>query len=258
MKKTYFVSDFHLGVNARLTSLEREKQICRWLDKVSADAEAIYLVGDVFDYWFEYKTVIPKGFSRLLGKLAELRDKNIPIYFFTGNHDMWMFRYFEDEMGIPIYRQPIVREIHGKTFFIGHGDGLGPKDYGYKIIKKIFANPICQWLYARLHPNFGLPLMRYFSDKSRDAQDPAIESYFKGAENEFLILYTNKKIDELAADFFIFGHRHLPIDWLLKNGKTRYINTGEWLYATTYAVFDGQDVSLYIYENENITFHKNH
>ncbi len=258
MKKTYFVSDFHLGVDARLTSLEREKQICRWLDKVSADAEAIYLVGDVFDYWFEYKTVIPKGFSRILGKLAEVRDKNISIYFFTGNHDMWMFHYFEDEMGIPIYRTPIVRQIHGKTFFIGHGDGLGPKDYGYKMIKKIFANPVCQWLYARLHPNFGLPLMRYFSSKSRDSQDPAIESYFKGAEKEYLILYTNKKIDELAPDFFIFGHRHLPIDWILKNGTTRYINLGEWLYATTYAVFDGTDVSLQIFENENITFHTNH
>lgn len=258
MKKTYFVSDFHLGVDARLSSLDREKQICRWLDKVSLDAEAIYLVGDVFDYWFEYKTVIPKGFSRVLGKLAALRDKNIAIYFFTGNHDMWMFHYFEDEMGIPIYRKPIVREIHGKTFFIGHGDGLGPKDYGYKIIKKIFANPLCQWLYARLHPNVGLPLMRYFSSKSRDSQDPAIESSFKGAEKEYLILYTNKKIDELAPDFFIFGHRHLPIDWILKNGTTRYINLGEWLYATTYAVFDGTDVSLQIFENENITFHTNH
>ena len=166
IKKTYFASDFHLGINARLSSLDRERQICRWLDLVSQDAEAIYLVGDVFDYWFEYKSVIPKGFSRILGKLAEVRDKNIPIYFFTGNHDMWMFRYFEDELGIPIYRQPIIREIHGKTFFIGHGDGLGPGDYGYKMIKKIFANKTCQWLFARLHPNFGLWLMNFFSGKS--------------------------------------------------------------------------------------------
>ena len=188
MKKTYFVSDFHLGVDARLSSLEREKQICRWLDMVSLDAEAIYLVGDVFDYWFEYKTVIPKGFSRILGKLAELRDKNIPIYFFTGNHDMWMFRYFEEELGIPIYRKPIVRDIHGKTFLIGHGDGLGPGDHGYKFIKKVFAHPVNQWLFARLHPNFALPLMRFFSGKSRDAQDPAVENRFRGSEKEYLIL----------------------------------------------------------------------
>lgn len=258
MKKTYFASDFHLGINARLSSLDRERQICRWLDMVSQDAEAIYLVGDVFDYWFEYKSVIPKGFSRILGKLAEVRDKNIPIYFFTGNHDMWMFRYFEDELGIPIYRQPIVREIQGKTFFIGHGDGLGPGDYGYKMIKKVFANKICQWLFARLHPNFGLWLMNFFSGKSRDAQDPSVEKQFLGENNEWLVVYTNKKIETTPADYFIFGHRHLPIDWMLKNEKSRYINLGDWLFQNTYAVFDGTNISLQTFENQDVTIYKNH
>ena len=258
MKKTYFASDFHLGINARLSSLDRERQICRWLDMVSQDAEAIYLVGDVFDYWFEYKSVIPKGFSRILGKLAEVRDKNIPIYFFTGNHDMWMFRYFEDELGIPIYRQPIVREIQGKTFFIGHGDGLGPGDYGYKMIKKVFANKICQWLFARLHPNFGLWLMNFFSGKSRDAQDPSVEKQFLGENNEWLVVYTNKKIETTPADYFIFGHRHLPIDWMLKNEKSRYINLGDWLFQNTYAVFDGTNIFLQTFENQDVTIYKNH
>ena len=258
MKKTYFVSDFHLGIDARLTSLERERMICRWLDFIKQDAEAIYLVGDVFDYWFEYKSVIPKGFSRILGKLSELRDAGIPIFFFTGNHDMWMFRYFETEMDIPIYRQPIVKEIHGKTFFIGHGDGLGPGDHGYKFIKKIFANPICQWLFARLHPNFGLGLMHFFSGKSRDSQDPSIEMQFSGEEKEWLVVYSNKKVEEVPADFFIFGHRHLPIDWMLKNGKSRYINLGEWLFANTYAVFDGKNILIKTFENEHVTIHTNH
>ena len=258
IKKTYFASDFHLGINARLSSLDRERQICRWLDLVSQDAEAIYLVGDVFDYWFEYKSVIPKGFSRILGKLAEVRDKNIPIYFFTGNHDMWMFRYFEDELGIPIYRQPIIREIHGKTFFIGHGDGLGPGDHGYKMIKKIFANKTYQWLFARLHPNFGLWLMNFFSGKSRNAQDPSVEKQFLGENKEWLVVYTNKKIETVDADYFIFGHRHLPIDWMLKNEKSRYINLGDWLFQNTYAVFDGTNISLQTFENQDVTIYKNH
>lgn len=258
MKKTYFASDFHLGIDARLTSLEREKLICRWLDAVRHDAEAIYLVGDVFDHWFEYKTVIPKGFSRILGKLAELRDANIPIYFFTGNHDMWMFSYLETEMGIPIYRQPIVREIHGKKFFIGHGDGLGPGDYGYKFIKKVFANPVCQWFFARLHPNFGLGAMHFFSGKSRAAQDPSVETSFLGAEKEWLILYSNKKLDEIAADFFIFGHRHLPIDWVLKNEKSRYINLGEWLTQATYVSYDGVTLAHHTFDTTDTTIYKNY
>lgn len=259
MKKTYFASDFHLGVNARLTSIERERQIVRWLDYVSADAEAIYLVGDIFDYWFEYNKVIPKGFTRLLGKLAELRDTGLPIYFFTGNHDMWMFRYFSDEMGIPIYREPIIREINGKQFFIGHGDGLGPGDYGYKFIKRVFANPINQWLFARIHPNLGVGMMKYFSSKSREGQDPSVEHTFLGPENEWLISFANEKIntDLPQIDYFIFGHRHLAIDWTLQNGKSRYINLGEWLHSNTFAVYDSQGLTIKTYENENIKIYSN-
>jgi UDP-2,3-diacylglucosamine hydrolase len=255
----YFASDFHLGIDARLTSLERERQIVRWLDQVSRDAEAIYLVGDVFDRWFEYKTVVPKGYTRLLGKLAELRDGGLPVYFFTGNHDMWVFRYFEDEMGIPIYRQPIIRELHGKTFFIGHGDGLGPGDYGYKFIKKVFANPVCQWAFARLHPNLGLGLMSFFSGKSRAAQDPSVEYQFLGADREWLIQFANATLKEQPTiDYFVFGHRHLPIDWRLEGGKARYINLGEWMNFNTYAAFDGQNISLQVFENQSVKIFSNH
>jgi UDP-2,3-diacylglucosamine hydrolase len=248
MKKVYFASDFHLGIDARLSSRDREKQIVRWLDQIRVDAHSIYLVGDVFDFWFEYKTVVPKGYVRLLGKLAALRDEGIPIYFFTGNHDMWMFRYFEEELGIPIYREPIVREIMGKTFFIGHGDGLGPGDHGYKFIKRVFANRFCQWLFERLHPNFGIGLAQYWSGKSRGAQKE--EAKYLGEEKEWLISYVRRKIKEVQADYFIFGHRHLPIDYTIQGTHSRYINLGEWMNFNSYAVFDGKELELTFFENE--------
>ena len=248
MQKIYFASDFHLGLHARLSSRERELQIVRWLNMVSADAKELYLVGDVFDYWFEYKKAVPKGFVRLLGKLGELRDAGLPIYFFTGNHDMWMFKYMEEEFGIPIYRKPIIREFNGKRFFIGHGDGLGPGDYGYKFIKAVFSNPICQWLYERLHPNFGLWLMQVSAGSSRKA-NPAIPK-FLGPEKERLIQFCNACLDTEKIDYFVFGHRHLPIDFTLKNGKSRYVNLGDWLFYNSYAVWDGNELSLSFYENE--------
>jgi UDP-2,3-diacylglucosamine hydrolase len=245
--KTYFASDFHLGVPARLSSKEREKQIVRWLNSIADDAKAIYLVGDVWDFWFEYSTVVPKGSIRLLGKLAELRDHGIPIHFFIGNHDMWMFRYLEDELEIPIHRKPIIEEIDGKSFFIGHGDGLGPGDHGYKFIKKVFANPVCQWLFERIHPNFGIGLANFWSQKSR-AYNPE-DAHFLGEDKEWLVAYANRKLDTVAADYFVFGHRHLPIDHTLKNGKSRYINLGEWLNFNSYAVFDGNDIQVQFFEN---------
>jgi UDP-2,3-diacylglucosamine hydrolase len=245
MKKTYFASDFHLGVDGRHSSRQREQILVRWLETIRQDAEAIYLVGDLFDFWFEYRTVVPKGHVRLLGKLAELRDRGIPIYFFTGNHDMWIFRYFEEELDIPTYRKPVVREIGGKKFMIGHGDGLGPGDHGYKFLKRVFANPFCQWLFERLHPNLGISIARFWSGKSRAGQ---AEEQFLGEEKEWLIQYANEVLEKEYFDYFIFGHRHLPIDHTLKNGKSRYINLGEWLYQYTYAVFDGEDLYLRNFE----------
>ena len=244
--KTYFASDFHLGVEGRLSSRARERQIVRWLESIRHDAAAIYLVGDVFDFWFGYKHVVPKGYVRLLGKLAELRDAGIPIYYFTGNHDMWMFRYLETELDIPIYRAPITRRIGNRVFHIGHGDGLGPGDHGYKFIKKVFNNPLCQWAFARLHPNFGIGLANYWSRRSREGQTEAAR--FLGADREWLISYANERLATEAIDFFVFGHRHLPIDYTLNNGRSRYINLGDWVDFNSYAVFDGNDLRIEFYE----------
>lgn len=245
-KKIYFASDFHLGLDASLSSLERELIIIKWLDFIRPDVGELYLVGDIFDYWFEYSEVIPKGFSRLLAKLREFRDDGIPVFFFTGNHDMWMFSYFKNELGIPIFREPIIRTFENKRFFIGHGDGLGPGDHGYKMIKAIFANPFCQWLFARIHPNSGIKLMRYFSQRSR-SQDRESKT-FLGADKEWLVLFADDYLKKDAIDYFIFGHRHLPIDHTLKNGHARYINLGDWISHFTYAVFDGNTVELKKFE----------
>ena len=246
-KKTYFASDFHLGAPARLSSEERERQLVGWMDQIRGDAEALYLVGDLFDFWFEYRTVVPKGFLRFQAKLTEWRSAGIPIYFFTGNHDMWMFRYFEEELGIPVYREPIVREIGGKTFYIGHGDGLGPGDKAYKLLKRVFANPVAQWLFRWLHPDIGMWVANSWSRRSRES--PRDTRSFFGPEKEWLIAYSNAKLDTQPADFYIFGHRHLPIDYTLKNGTSRYINLGDWTHFNSYAAYDGTDVQISFFEN---------
>jgi UDP-2,3-diacylglucosamine hydrolase len=226
--------------------LIREKRFVKWLDEIKLDAQEIYLMGDLFDFWFEYKHTVPKGFTRLLGKIAEINDSGIPVIFFTGNHDMWMFDYFSKELGVSIYREPITREYNGKTFYLGHGDGLGPGDYGYKFIKKVFANPICQWLFARLHPNFAMGMGNFWSRKSRSANGPSDEK-FTGEENEWLIVYSKEVLQKQHFDYFIFGHRHLPLDIKL-NDKSRYINLGEWINYNSYAVFDGENMELKYYK----------
>jgi UDP-2,3-diacylglucosamine hydrolase len=241
-KKIYFASDFHLGVPDHLNSIAREKRIVQWLDVVKIDAHAVYLLGDIFDFWFEYRQAIPRGFIRLQGKLAELRDAGLSIYFFTGNHDMWMFDYFPQELGIPIYREPIVLKIGDQTILTGHGDGLGPGDGTYKFLKKIFNSAVCQWLFARIHPNLGLGLARFWSRKSR-ISNMKREEKFQGEENEFLLSYCKELEKTQHHDFYIFGHRHLPLD-LVVGEHSRYVNTGEWVHFNTYAVYDGREVEL--------------
>jgi UDP-2,3-diacylglucosamine hydrolase len=239
--KIYFASDCHLGVPDYESSLAREKIFVKWLDSIKSDAKEIYLLGDIFDYWFEYKQVVPKGFVRLLGKLAELSDSGIIIHYFTGNHDMWMFGYFPKELNIQVYRAPVEREISGKKIFIAHGDGLGPADKGYKFIKKVFSNKVCQWLFARLHPNFGIWLAKYFSRKSRIANG-SNDEIFLGEEKERLIQYIIEKEKSNHFDYYIFGHRHLPID--MKIGNARYINLGEWVNHFSYAIFEKGNLEL--------------
>lgn len=245
-QKIYFASDFHLGAPNYEKSLEREKLIVRWLDEIKHDAKEIFLVGDLFDFWFEYKHAIPKGFVRLQGKIAELTDSGIPITIFTGNHDMWIFDYIPKELGVKLYRGNITREFNGKKFLIGHGDGLGPGDHGYKFIKKVFANKLCQWAFERLHPNFGLGIGNYWSRKSRKVNADNDE-VFLGEENEWLAIYCREYLQKEHIDYFVFGHRHLPLEIKLNENST-YFNLGEWINYNSYAVFDGEKLELKNYK----------
>ena len=244
-KKIFFASDFHLGMGTPEESRIREQRILRWLDEIESEAEALYLLGDLFDYWFEYKRVVPRGYVRFLGKLAQMVDHGIPVHIFSGNHDVWMFDYLEQELGATVHHKPITLTLRDKLFLLGHGDGLGPGDHGYKFIKKIFRAPINQWLFARLHPNLALWIMKKFSKTSRDAQD---EEGFLGADKEWLVQYAERKITERPYDYLLFGHRHLPIDHLLSNKTSRYLNCGDWIHHNTYVVFDGNQLELKKYE----------
>ncbi len=269
-KKVYFASDNHLGAPDMKTSLPREKKFVAWLDTIKSDAVAIFLLGDLFDFWMEYKRVVPKGFVRTLGKLAEISDSGIPIYYFVGNHDLWMNGYFEEELSIPVFHKPkeftfsmVAKNLNGTdtedksdasrtsasetSFFIGHGDGLGPGDKGYKRMKKVFTNPICQWLFKRLlHPDFGMRIGHYMSVKNKliSGDDDA---KFLGEENEWLAIYSKKKLEEQHRDYFVFGHRHLPLEISLSD-TSKYVNLGDWIQYYTYGEFDGETFELKTYK----------
>ncbi len=245
-KKIYFASDFHLGAPNYEKSLIREKKIVRWLDHIKKDAKEIYLIGDVFDFWFEYKHAIPKGFVRLQGKIAELTDNGIPIHLFTGNHDMWIFDYIPKELGVQLHREPIVKEFFNQKVYIGHGDGLGPGDFNYKILKKIFSNKLCIWAFERLHPNFGIWLADTSSKKSR-AKTGNDDAKFLGEDKEWLVLYCKEILEKQHVDYFVFGHRHLPLNIKLNDNST-YINTGDWLKYFTYLEMSTESVELKTWE----------
>ena len=244
--KTYFLSDFHLGAPNAADSLVREQKIVAFLDEIKNEAEQIFIVGDLFDFWYEYKKVVPKGYVRILGKLAELTDAGIPIHFFVGNHDMWMKDYFQKELNIPVYFEPKEFTINNKKFLIGHGDGLGPNDKGYKFIKKLFRNKICQWLFGVLPPQVGIGIADFFSRKSR-AKTGSRNEVFLGEEKEWLVIYCKEILQKQHYDYFIFGHRHLPLDIQLST-QSKYINLGDWIKYFTYAVFDGENATLEYYK----------
>lgn len=242
--KIYFASDFHLGIPNHVDSLVREKKIVHWLNQISADAKAIYLVGDLFDYWFEYEHVVPRGYVRLLGKLAELKDSGIDVHIFTGNHDLWMFGYFEEELNIPVHHNSIQFTANGKKFFVGHGDGIGPGDNGFKFMKKIFTSRFAQWLYSLLHPYLSFKLARYFSYNSRMMNE---EEKFLGEDKEWQIVYAREVLQKEHYDYFIFGHRHIVLEYPLNNSST-FINLGDWVRHFTYAVFDGERCTIQHFE----------
>lgn len=244
-KQIYFASDFHLGAPSLAQSRERELKVVNWLSAIENSASAIFLVGDIFDFWFEYNHVIPKGFSRFQGKIAALTDKGIPIIFFSGNHDMWMANYFKEEFGVQVFHENQAYVVNGKKLMVGHGDGLGPGDYKYKFLKKVFRNKVCQWAFRWLHPNVGMAIAQTWSSKSRISNLKYDESFL--GEGEWLWTYCREVEKTNHHDYYIFGHRHLPLD-LEAGPGSRYINLGEWINHFTYAVFDGTRVELRKFE----------
>lgn len=240
--KIYFVSDLHLGVPSREESLVREKHFVKWLDKVSGDASEIYLMGDVFDFWFEYRRAVPKGFTRMLGKLAELSDAGVVLHYFAGNHDLWLKDYFKEELGAQIYFKPEIRMMHGNTFFIHHGDGLGPGDHKYKFAKWVFTRKFFQWCYSWVHPDFGIRIASFFSGRSRK-KNLKSEGVDYG-EKEFQWIFAKETLKENPQiDYFVFGHRHIAKFQELEPGKT-FVNLGDWIDNFTYLEVSKDGVEL--------------
>ena len=247
-KQIYFASDFHLGYPNAIESKKREKLIIEWLDSIKDDCQELFLLGDVFDFWYEYKSVVPKGNVRLLGKIAEFVDSGIPVTMFTGNHDQWLFGYLAEEIGVTILSEPLIKEFNGKKLFIHHGHALGSYDKGMNFLNKIFTNRTLQWLFARLHPNFAFGFARRWSAHNREKKTFEASNYL-GNDREWLYLFANEVLTKEHYDYFIFGHRHVAMDKKLSE-KSTLINTGNWISNTSYAVFDGKEVKTKIYKPE--------
>jgi UDP-2,3-diacylglucosamine hydrolase len=246
-QKVYFASDFHFGSLPASDSLERERKVVRWLSSIEHDAAHIFLVGDLFDFWFEYAKVVPRGFVRFLGKLAELSDKGIPVTVFTGNHDMWMFGYFTEELGIPVHRRPLDVQVNSLLLHIAHGDGLGPGDRQYKVLKRIFENPFLRWCFARLHPNFAFTIAHAWS-RGRRNHNGIVDTPFSVPEKEYIWVYCKEQQALKHRDYYVLGHRHIPLD-LEIDANSRYINLGEWFHSCTFAVCDGNNIELRKFED---------
>ena len=245
-KKVYFASDQHFGSPSPWESKIREMRFIRWLDSIKNDAQVLFLMGDLFDFWHEWKYVVPKGYIRVLGKIAELKDLGIEVYFFVGNHDLWMKNYFEEELGIPVYFDKRLYSINSKKLLLAHGDGLGPGDIGYKRMKKLFTNPLAQWAFKWLHPDIAMKVALYFSQKNKMISGEE-DKAFLGEDKEFLIVYSKEKLKSEHFDYFVYGHRHLPMILDL-NENSKYVNLGDWISYFTYGVFDGTDFKLEVFE----------
>lgn len=247
--KTYFVSDAHLGSWVLQDRLANEKKLVRWMDSIKPDCEALYLMGDMIDFWFEYKQAVPKGYTRFFGKIAEFTDAGIPVHWFAGNHDIWLFNYVQEELGVTVYRQETEVLIQGKKFFLAHGDGLGDPSRQFRMLRRIFHNRFNQKLFNCLHPDLGLKFGLNWAKHSRLKREYNPETYL-GEDKEYLIQYSKKHLAEKgadAADFYIFGHRHILLD-LMISAKSRIIILGDWFRLFTYASFDGTVLELLSFE----------
>lgn len=240
-KKVYFLSDFHLGAKSHPNSHETERKLCRFLDFAKQDAKAIYLVGDIFDYWFEYKNVVPRGFTRTLGKISELTDAGIEVHFFIGNHDIWVTDYLQNECGVVIHRKPLKVKIFDKTLYIAHGDGLGEKSLSFRLLRKVFHSNFLRLLFASIHPRWTIAMAHTWSAHSRESGE--IADYL-GEEKEFLIQFAKEEIiRQPDINYFIFGHRHILLDFELSN-TARIIHLGDWINHFSYAVLDKEGLKL--------------
>lgn len=244
-KNVYFASDQHFGIPNATESRKREDRFIRWMDEIKADAQIIFLMGDLFDFWHEWKYVVPKGYIRVLGKIAELKDSGIEIYFFVGNHDLWMKNYFQEELDIPVFFEKQYFEINNRQFLLAHGDGLGPGDKGYKRMKKVFTNPLAQWAFRWLHPDIAMRIANYMSQKNKMISGDE-DKQFLGEDKEFLILYSKEKLKTEKINYFVYGHRHLPMVLDL-SPDSKYVNLGDWISYFSYGVFDGNSFGLKTY-----------
>ena len=243
-KNIYFLSDAHLGSLAIEHARTQERRLVRFLDSIKSKAAAIYLLGDMFDFWYEYKYVVPKGFTRFLGKLSELTDMGVEVHFFTGNHDIWAYEYLEKECGVIIHRQPLTTEIYDKVFYLAHGDGLGDPNKNFKLLRSIFHNRTCQILFSSLHPRWGLWFGLQWAKHSRMKRKDGMEPPYQGEDKEYLVLYTKEYMkSHKDIDYFIYGHRHIELDLMLSR-KTRMMIIGDWITQFTYVVYDGEHIFL--------------
>ena len=243
-KNIYFLSDAHLGSRAIEHGRTQERRLVNFLDNIKNHAEAVYLLGDMFDFWFEYKTVVPKGFTRFLGKISELTDRGVEVHFFTGNHDMWCGDYLEKECGVILHRKPITVELHGKLFYLAHGDGLGDKDVKFRFLRAVFHNKICQSLFAAVHPRWGVDLGLFWAKHSRLKRAGGREEEYKGEDKEYLVQYAKQYLKTHPdINYFIFGHRHIELDLSLGR-ESRLMILGDWINEFSFAVFDGEHMVL--------------
>lgn len=243
-KNVYFLSDAHLGSLAIPHGRTQERRLVRFLDSIKEKASAVYLLGDMFDFWNEYRYVVPKGYSRFLGKLSELTDNGVEVHFFAGNHDLWTYGYLEEECGVIVHKAPVTTEIYGKVFFLAHGDGLGDPDNKFKILRKLFHNRTCQRLLNFIHPRWGMALGLNWAKHSRLKRADGKEVPFMGEDKEFLVRFARDyKRSHPNIDYFLFGHRHIELD-LPIDKSTRMLILGDWIWQFTYAVFDGEHLFL--------------
>ena len=246
-KKIYFASDAHLGLTVYEDRFTAEKRLIRWMDSIKPTCKALYFVGDMFDYWFEYKYVIPKGFVRFIGKMAEFIDDGIPVYLYTGNHDVWMFGYFQKEIGATVYTQETILDLDGKKFYVAHGDGLGDPSLSFRFMRGFFRNKFCQFLYKWIHPDLTMPFgltWSHFNRKKKQGNEA--ESYL-GEEREYLVQFAKKYSETHDIDFYVFGHRHIALDLNIGQEK-KVVILGDWITNFTYAVWDGEQLELKKYE----------